>query len=170
MLDVRANWKSLTSAEKIEAVRPLVAQGMSSSQIAAQFQNVSRNSIIGLCHRTGMKLGGQAGRNRLYQKPPARKSPAKQHGNKGQPKVYAIVRRASAKASLPPMPIPMDDETDVGVDVTSRVGFMDLTNYTCRWPVGGAVGSQQMFCGCRADLNSTGPYCAEHTAKSEERQ
>lgn len=97
------------------------------------------------------------------------REPVKPHGNRGQPKVNAIVASAAARARIAPPafePEPFDAETDVGIDITKRVGLMDLTSHTCRWPVGSATGARQMFCGFYAD----GPYCPEHTAKAEYRR
>jgi hypothetical protein len=61
---------------------------------------------------------------------------------------------------------PHDDETDVGIDASHLVGLLDLTNRTCRWPVGSATGSAQMFCGLPANLVEHGPYCPMHTKKA----
>lgn len=156
MLDQRTDWTTLTPDEKVEAVRPLADASMSASEIAAQYRNATRNGVLSVCHRAGIRLGSAKVNNRVYGKPKA-------HGNKNQPKVNAIVRRAEAIRQLPPQP---DDETDVGVDVTNLVGLMDLNDTRCRWPVGPETGVKQLFCGVRKDRHA-GPYCPEHTRKSE---
>lgn len=167
MLDQLPDWKALNLEQKIAQVTPMAAEGMSSGQIAARFRNTTRNTIIGICSRYGMKLGA----NRP--KPPAKpKKPVTPRGQKGQPKVNAIVASVAARARIAPPafePEPFDAETDVGIDVTKRIGLMGLNERTCKWPVGPDTGAQQMFCGCRKGRDD-GPYCPTHTARAEYRR
>ena len=158
MLDALPDWKTMDEEAKQALVRVLADQGMSDGQMARHFANATRNAVIGFRVRRKIEL------QRV--KPHAKPKPLAPRGQKGQPKVNGIVHRASAMQSLPPMPMPVD-ETDAGVDVTQRIGLMDLTQTTCRWPVGPDTGAKQMFCGCYADLVATGPYCPAHTAKAE---
>jgi GcrA cell cycle regulator len=150
---------------RVAQLRKLWETGKSAAQIASDLGGgVTRNAVLGKAMR--LKLPKRPTVSRRYPAA-ARKASIVPHGQKGQPKVNAIVRRASAPHSLPPMPIPADDETDAGLDITKRVGLLDLNNHTCRWPVGPDTGAKQMFCGCHADLIATGPYCPEHTRKAE---
>lgn len=153
MLDQRTDWQTLTPAEKVEAVRPLVVQGLSAAEIAAQFRGITRNSIISLCRRAGMQLG----QNRP-KPPPQVKKP---HGNRGQPKANAIVAKVQRIRSLPVKVEPLADIDD-GVDVTHLVGLLDLGRHSCRWPMTGE-GSGTLFCGVHSDH---GPYCDEHSARA----
>lgn len=164
--------------EAVAALKDHWAAGLSCSQIAAEMgQGLTRNSIIGKVTRLKLPKRGKVGTHTTRaQRTDARmqRAPVKPHGNKGQPKVNAILNAAAARRAhiIPPAfePEPFDAETDVGIDITKRVGLMDLTSHTCRWPVGADTGAAQMFCGRRADLLATGPYCPEHTAKAEYRR
>lgn len=157
------NWTD----EAIDALKKHWLDGLSCSQIAAAMGNgLSRNSIIGKATRLKLPKRGNTG---LHSRT---KSIARPRGQKGQPKVNAIVASAAARARIAPPafePEPFDAETDVGIDITKRVGLMDLTSHTCRWPVGADTGAKQMFCGCRKGKDA-GPYCLEHTAKAEYRR
>lgn len=141
--------------ERVNLLKAMWADGRSAGEIRnALGGGVTRSGVIGKVHRLKLEKRAQPKPRSL-----------KPHGNARQPKVNAIVRRASAMQSLPP--IPADDETDAGIDITKRVGLMGLNNHTCRWPVGTDTGAKQMFCGCHADLVATGPYCERHAARAE---
>ena len=154
MLDALPDWKTMDDEAKQTLVRGLAEQGMSDGQMAQFFVNATRNAVIGFRVRRKIEL------KRV--RPHAKPKPLAPRGQKGHPKVNAIVRHAR---SVPP--IPVDEEIEGGIDVTKRVGIMVLNNHTCRWPVGTDTGANQMFCGCHADLLATGPYCPEHTARAE---
>jgi GcrA cell cycle regulator len=143
----------------VDTLKSMWTEGASASEIAAALgKGISRAAVLGKVHR--LKLPSHA-------RQPGSTLP-KPHGNKGQPKVNAVV--AAARARIAPPSEPFDAEADIGIDVTKRVGIMDLTGHTCRWPIGRDTGARQMFCGCHADLIATGPYCPEHTAKAENRR
>lgn len=142
---------STWSPEAVQHLSNMWKEGRPAGEIANAL-GVTRNAVIGKVHRL-----------KLAPRQPVVPKAAKAHGNRNQPKVQAIVANAAARQSL--KPAPMDDETDVGVDVSKRVGLLDLTNHTCRWPVGPDTGSKQMFCGCYA-LVEAGPYCAVHSARA----
>jgi GcrA cell cycle regulator len=148
------------SDDRVATLKRMWNEGKSAGEIRNELGGgVTRSAVIGKVHR--LKLEKRARPSTAM--PPRQ---AKSHGNRGQPKVNAIVRRASAMQALPPMPLPVDDEVDFGIDVTKRVGLIDLTERTCKWPVGIETGAKQMFCGCRKGRDD-GPYCPHHTAKAE---
>jgi GcrA cell cycle regulator len=41
--------------------------------------------------------------------------------------------------------------------------LVDLTNYTCRWPLWNSDAEPRIFCGLSASLENGRPYCAKHT-------
>ena len=151
--------------ERVAELKRLWTEGKSAGQIRDILSGgLTRSAVIGKVHR--LKLPKRAATGASAQRRP------KPHGNRGQPKVNAIVASAAARARIAPPafePEPFDAETDVGIDITKRVGLMDLTSHTCRWPVGADTGAKQMFCGCRKGKDA-GPYCLEHTAKAEYRR
>lgn len=55
---MRLNWQELSKEEKIAVVRVGAAKKMSASEIAAELDNCTRNAVIGLASRNGIKLNG----------------------------------------------------------------------------------------------------------------
>lgn len=144
---------STWTEDQVQQLTKMWNAGRSAGEIAKAFGGgVTRNAVISKVHR--LKLAPRG---------PVVRRVARPHGNLNQPKVQAIVANAAARQMFKAMPI--DDETDVGVDVSKRVGLLDLTNHTCRWPVGADTGSKQMFCGCYASVEA-GPYCSVHSARA----
>lgn len=147
-----------TPEEVAQVTKLWVEDGLSYGEIG-KVMGKTRNAVLSKINR--LKLPP-----RIHARV-TKKTEAKPHGQKGQPKVNAIV--AATRARIAPPPEPFDAETDIGIDVTRRVGIMDLTSHTCHWPVGADTGAKQMFCGCRKGRDA-GPYCMEHTAKAEYRR
>lgn len=145
--------------ERVATLKLMWNDGKSASEIRNELGGgITRSAVIGKAHR--LKLEKRAPGKRRSTKS------ARPHGQKGQPKVNAIVRRASVAQALTAMPIPLDEETEVGIDMSKRIGLLDLNNHTCRWPVGPDTGAKQMFCGCWKGRDA-GPYCPAHTGKAE---
>lgn len=142
-------------AEQVATLTKLWADGSSCRQIAG-VMHLTRNQVIGKVHR--LKLAKRRAVGGSAQRKPQQ---AKPHGQKGQPKVNAIVARA---ARMPPAPEPFDMEDGAGNDVTALIGIMDLTAHTCRWPVGDPMLPGFGYCGAHT---ADGPYCPAHTRRSQ---
>lgn len=155
--------------DRIRVLTAMWTNGHSASQImAALGGGLTRSAVIGKVHRLNLpKRAKDVSHTTKAQRTDARmkREPGTPHGNRGQPKVNAIIARAARKPPTPP-PTPIDDEIDVGVDASHLVGIMDLNDSRCRWPMGPETGSAQKFCGVRKSRHA-GPYCPEHTRKSE---
>jgi GcrA cell cycle regulator len=141
--------------ERVAELRRLWDTGDSAGRIAAILGGgVTRSAVLGKAMRLKLTKRGNTGLQSRA------KNVARPRGQKGQPKVNAIV----ARASIPAKPLP-------AVEVlSSGIGLLALTTHTCCWPVGEATGSQQQFCGAHASLNDGQPYCPRHTAKAEYRR
>lgn len=143
----RPDWLTLTTAQRIEAVKARAAtRDVSASRIAADFTNCTRQSIIGMCFRNGIKL------------PNAKATPGKTAARqKPLPARTAIPRPMKPQAEpLPPPPDPL-----------SAVLFVDAisTSTLCKWPLWDQFGPEAKCCGAsRADIDS--PYCAYHAGVS----
>lgn len=136
------------------------AEGASASTIAAELgQGVSRNAVLGKISRLKLQRRDVKAAHPFK----ARKANEKRHGNFQQPKANAIVAKALQR-QVPAFPVePFDMEDGEPVDVTHLVGLMDLERTSCRWPMGSATGSAQLFCGKHA---AAGSYCSEHTKRA----
>ncbi len=69
-----------------------------------------------------------------------------------KPDITAITR-------LTPSP---EELFEIDIPISNRVTIMDLTPFSCRWPLDGPDGEEMLFCGEECDI--TKPYCAEHMA------
>lgn len=158
--------QSTWTDEQETTLRQLWSTGLSARQIAIEMAcGHSRSAIIGKVHRMQLpKRARHTAHTTQAQRTDARmkREPGKPHGNRNQPKANAIVARAARRAPTPP-PEPFDMEDGSGVDVTHLVGLMDLDRSSCRWPIGSATGSAQLFCGKHA---AVGSYCPEHTKRA----
>ena len=56
------------------------------------------------------------------------------------------------------------DESDLQIPVAQRKTLMQLTERTCRWPVGHPRSEGFFFCGGETITDS--PYCAHHTRRA----
>jgi GcrA cell cycle regulator len=148
--------------ERIAVLKARWAEGASCAQIAAELGGVSRNAVIGKIHRLG--LSGQS-RTETERAPRAARP-----RTAGQPG-----RAPERKPACPPRPLspgeryrPMS-ERDVAAPDMRPCSLMDLTERTCRFPIGipGTPGFH--FCGANAVIGLDRdrrrrclPYCAFH--------
>ena len=117
--------------ERVELLRKLWADGLSASQIAAQMGGVSRNAVIGKVHR--LKLSG---RGKQTSSQPRVKKPAATGGGS---RVSTTPRQPSSGP---------------------RVKLVELSERTCKWPIGDPLAQDFAFCG--HESGESGPYCQFH--------
>ena len=139
------------TAERIEDLKRLWADGQSASEIANQLGGVSRNAVIGKIHR--LNLSGKA-------KP----APAKKE-RKPKPKRLSKARPSSVfrngPSPKPKKPLPWSEPIELQ---SLRVPLLELTDSMCRWPSGDPKGSDFGFCGHRKHRGL--PYCEYHARRA----
>jgi GcrA cell cycle regulator len=159
------NWTD----ERVEKLKRLWAEGLSASQIAAQLGGVSRNAVIGKVHRLNLpgraKAGGVAAAGRTQTKRPAA---APRPTN--FPSRVATARPAARTVGATALQDENDVDTvqeiivapkgNVVVPISKQLALTDLTERTCKWPVGDPLKDDFHFCGCESPDAS--PYCAYH--------
>ena len=118
-----------------ETVRKMWGKGYTASEIASHLDiGVTRNAIIGLCHRQGYACPP-----RLKGQPPPKRRP--------------LPRKVRPMDTyIPPAPPPLPQPVQVG-----QLTIMDLRDHHCRWP-----GDERPFtyCGLPAQFGSS--YCQQH--------
>lgn len=157
------NWTD----ERVEKLKRLWAEGLSASQIAAQLGGVSRNAVIGKVHRLNLpgraKAGGSSAAARTAKRTstPARPAnyPARVATRTAARTVGATLLKEEVEAEAfqettytPP--------SNVVVPISRKLSLTDLTERTCKWPVGDPLTDDFHFCGCEA--SDTSPYCSYH--------
>lgn len=171
-MSVMPDWKTMKVVDRIDAVKALMLQGLSASQAASHFTNCTRNSIISLCHRKGIRMAKNPGPDKATLQEnfakmadkgrAAQGHKPKAHGNNRQPKVNAIVARVAAKRKEPAFETAPLPEEELGNDAAHLLGIMDLTNNTCRWMHGDPKGPHG-YCGKQTKAGSS--WCRDHHAR-----
>lgn len=162
------NWTD----ERVEKLKKLWSEGLSASQIAAQLGGVSRNAVIGKVHRLNLpgraKAGGNASAGRpAVKRPAAPAAPRAATTFQARPApARATVRAVGATALKDDMDIEALEQVEykpsgnVVVPIARRLALTDLTERTCKWPVGDPLTDEFHFCGCESQDSS--PYCKYH--------
>ncbi|MBS7541034.1 GcrA family cell cycle regulator [Ancylobacter lacus] len=154
------NWTD----ERVELLKKLWAEGLSASQIAAELGGVTRNAVIGKVHRLGL-----SGRAKTAAAPAARprsKTPPVRPQPTAQPvRPRPMVSGNNALAVAPDVeeaePVATPDPVSATVvAMAQRCTILDLTEFSCRWPVGDPGKSDFYYCGSRTKTGL--PYCAQH--------
>ncbi|WP_029350637.1 GcrA family cell cycle regulator [Bosea sp. 117] len=149
------NWTD----ERVELLKKLWAEGLSASQIAAELGNVTRNAVIGKVHRLG--LSGRAKTVTSAAPRPRKPRPATVQPARPRPMVHGNTALAPAYAPVPePEPEDLPDPVANVIPMAERCTILDLTEFTCRWPVGDPGKPDFFYCGSRTKTGL--PYCAYH--------
>ncbi|MGA8616056.1 MAG: GcrA family cell cycle regulator [Xanthobacteraceae bacterium] len=140
--------------ERVELLKKLWSEGLSASQIAAELGGVTRNAVIGKVHRLG--LSGRA-KSASSGAPRQRKARAPTH----MLRIGRSIRGNTALAPAYDIEAEAEPELiDNIIPIAQRCTILDLTEATCRWPVGDPGAGDFFFCGGNT-LGSL-PYCPHH--------
>src|SRR5258708_22812915 len=128
--------------ERVELLKKLWADGLSASQIAAELGGITRNAVIGKVHRLG--LSGRA-KSPSSSAPRPRKARTHTHLMRvSRPSMRGNTALAQAYDFEPePEPELIDNVIPLG----QRRTILELTEDTCRWPIGDPGSSDFFFCG-----------------------
>jgi GcrA cell cycle regulator len=142
--------------ERVESLKKLWAEGLSASRIATELGGVTRNAVIGKVHRLGLAArakappaAGTRPRKARSQAQLLRVSRPSVRGNTALAHVYDL--------ELEPEPELADNVIPLG----QRRTLLELTDQTCRWPIGDPGHSDFFFCGGQTITSL--PYCAYHS-------
>ena len=144
------NWTD----ERVELLKKLWADGLSASQIAAELGGITRNAVIGKVHRLG--LSGRA-------KSPSSAAPRQR---KARPASMLRVSRPTMRGNTALAqafeyePEPEPEVIDNIIPIGQRRTILELTENTCRWPIGDPGSADFFFCG--GGTTAGLPYCAYH--------
>lgn len=141
-------------------LRKLRKDGLSASEIGKQLGR-GRNSILGRCHRLGLSESSDPHRRpRPLPKPRTIQfRPKTFQPTNGNGKTHAVKSavRAAAKAAHKVKP---HVEPEVPRPETA-CGLLELTNESCRFPLGDPKSPNFCFCGGSASFPKV-PYCDYH--------
>ena len=141
--------------ERVELLKKLWSDGLSASQIAAELGGITRNAVIGKVHRLG--LSGRA-KSAVSGVPRPRKARSSAHLLRiGRPAIRGNTALAHAYEIEEAEPEVIENIIPIG----QRRTILELTEQTCRWPVGDPGSGDFFFCGGNT-LDGL-PYCAYHS-------
>ena len=142
--------------ERVELLKKLWTDGLSASQIAAELGGITRNAVIGKVHRLG--LSGRA------------KSPSSTAPRPRKTRTHAHMLRVARPAIRGNTALAQAFEYEVEVEaelvdniipIGQRRNLLELTEETCRWPIGDPGSADFFFCG--GQTVTALPYCSYHS-------
>ena len=140
----RKSW----TAERIDLLMKLWAEGETAVVIAAQLGRVSRSAVMGMVFRLRLHTGKASDRA-------PSKANVHEHGAIAAP----ARRRRRTKYKRRSQPAPAAER--------QHKTLFELTNKTCRWPHGRPGTDRFFFCGApEADLERGIPYCPAHMRRA----
>ncbi len=173
--------------ERVELLKKLWSEGQSASQIAKELGGVTRNAVIGKVHRLGLSnrsaSGAAPSKPAPREKPapkgearsgpaPAEAQPAPQPAPEPAPaeKPATPARRPIIPAGqpLPPQPSANEISPEALANVREvekkarKISLMELTERTCKWPIGDPATDEFWFCGLAVQPGK--PYCEAHVS------
>ncbi|MDJ1006822.1 MAG: GcrA family cell cycle regulator [Paracoccaceae bacterium] len=160
--------------DRVEKLKKMWGEGQSASQIAKELGGVTRNAVIGKVHRLGLsnRNGGGGAASEAPVKPEpkpapetkaAKAAPASDPAPAPTPALRKIV---PAGQPLPPQPSANEISPEALATVrevekkAKKLSLMDLTERTCKWPVGDPATDDFWFCGLAVQPGK--PYCEAH--------
>ena len=167
--------------ERVELLKKLWLEGLSASQIAGVLgEGVTRNAVIGKVHR--LKLSGRA--KPVSSTPRVRSAPrnsvrrvASPGGSRPSSGIAGMMKSRSMG------PAPMHGATALKIDpefeteayiapqvqelfipVEQRLNLLQLSENTCKWPIGDPLTPDFYFCGNHSEEGK--PYCEFHSRRA----
>lgn len=172
--------------ERVETLKTMWSEGKSASQIAKELGGVTRNAVIGKVHRLGLsnRVGGADQPDEVPAAPAAPvaeeviEAPVEAAPVPPQPPIRpAPVREQATPPAMrpkapgqpqPPQPANAEISAEALANLAEvakrarRLNLMQLTERTCKWPVGDPATDDFWFCGLPAVPGK--PYCETHVA------
>ena len=155
----------LWTEEAIEVLKTLALQGRSARMIAEALGAPSRAAVIGKANRVGIKLnggGGGAGPGRTRSADEALRRAAVP-----RPRLVSSERGSKpvsgGRHPAPALPQPRRAQwifAEAEVGEMARVGFAEIREANCRWPVGDPLSEDFVYCGLQPAPGRS--YCAGH--------
>ncbi|CUH66057.1 GcrA cell cycle regulator [Thalassovita gelatinovora] len=171
--------------ERVELLKKMWGEGQSASQIAKELGGVTRNAVIGKVHRLGLsnRSSGTAASDAPKSEAKAKPAPAKPKAEakpKAKPTTEPAAPAAAARPAamparkaiipagqpLPPQPSANEISPEALAKVSEiekkakRLTLLELTERTCKWPVGDPATDDFWFCGLPVQAGK--PYCEAH--------
>jgi GcrA cell cycle regulator len=146
------------TAELCEMIAARKSSGIAAAHLSQKYSRVSRSACIGKAHRMKLRFISEVHDYgaRVITIP---RKPRRAHVKR---------ERGESLAPLPPLSV---TQADHDIPAEQRKQLLELTNETCRYPIGDLNDPGFFFCGAlEADLHDRHPYCARHARITTNRQ
>ena len=145
--------------ENIESLKRFAEEKKTGTEIA-ELLGISRGAVSGKCHRDGIHLisgnpGGKRNTDRIFTRRPADKT----YSGDSSPDNKPLQTTATEQLSSGKNPIPVSDFSEM-----RKITLFELSESTCRWPLGDPKSQDFRYCGAVGADNTQGrPYCPYHS-------
>ena len=171
--------------DRVEILKKLWVEGQSASQIAKELGGVTRNAVIGKVHRLGLSnratsssssksdtisktsVKSMSDTKRVSNKTSTSKVTSANSPSEPRSNVTSLRRQIiPAGQPLPPQPSANEISPEALARVSEiekkakRISLLELTERTCKWPVGDPATEEFWFCGLPSQAGK--PYCEAH--------
>lgn len=171
--------------DRVEVLKKLWVEGQSASQIAKELGGVTRNAVIGKVHRLGLSnratsssssksdtksktsVKSMSDTKRVSNKTSTSKVTSANSPSEPRSNVTSLRRQIiPAGQPLPPQPSANEISPEALARVSEiekkakRISLLELTERTCKWPVGDPATEEFWFCGLPSQAGK--PYCEAH--------
>ena len=176
--------------ERVAILKKMWLEGNSASEIAKELGNITRNAVIGKVHRLGLSnrdtnisKSGTSSTKAIKSvkrgRPPKVNKEQKKRGRPEKPKVQRDLREKinnddQSINSLANSKLSSESNLDVVSDLSEetiknllkvetkskKISLMELTERTCKWPIGDPASDTFWFCGHESEPGK--PYCKTH--------
>ena len=175
--------------ERVETLKCMWGEGQSASQIAKELGGVTRNAVIGKVHRLGLSNRAVSADEEEEAPQVATAAPMKPEAMRAEPAAPRAEAPRPAAASpaapvsnvttlpvrkviipagqpLPPQPSLNEISPEALASVREvekrarKLTLMELTERTCKWPIGDPATDDFWFCGLPSIPGK--PYCEAH--------
>ena len=171
--------------DRVEVLKKLWVEGQSASQIAKELGGVTRNAVIGKVHRLGLSnratsssssksdtksktsVKSMSDPKRVSNKTSTSKVNSANSPSEPRSNVTSLRRQIiPAGQPLPPQPSANEISPEALARVSEiekkakRISLLELTERTCKWPVGDPATEEFWFCGLPSQAGK--PYCEAH--------
>ena len=130
------------TSEKVEKLKELWSKGHTASQIAELLGDTTRNAVIGKAHRLNLEARAPSKQSTT----PKSKDPKQQTRRSSAP----MSRKAKFQSIL----------LDKNFEAENPKSLEELTEETCKWPIGHPNEEKFYFCGRKPEGEF--PYCKLH--------
>ena len=171
--------------DRVEILKKLWVEGQSASQIAKELGGVTRNAVIGKVHRLGLSnraTSSSSSKSDTKSKTSVKSMPDTKRGSNktstskvtsanspSEPRSNVTSLRRQIIPAGQPLP-PQPSANEISPEALARVSeiekkakkisLLELTERTCKWPVGDPATEEFWFCGLPSQAGK--PYCEAH--------